>query len=133
MNTEIEIETVELTNSQRNAKITAYLDSLNIENFYCPSFDDDAKIKDFDALIDLLEEAQSFEVEIIYYWKAMEYLQANDNSLRTSIDLAVEMGFELKNINSELLASLLASENLRNEFYEYRNKITIEVFIEGLK
>ena len=53
----------------------------------------------------------------------MEYLTRNDNSLRESIEIAIDYGYELKNINSELLASLLASQNSREQFNNYENEI----------
>ena len=58
-----------------------------------------------------------FNVEIIYYYKAIEYLKENDCSLSDSIELAVEIGYTLKNINSETLASLHASRQREEIFY----------------
>jgi sugar phosphate isomerase/epimerase len=79
---------------------------------------------DFDELKDLLEDNNSFDVEIIYYSNAMEYLRNNDPSLKNSLKLAENMGFELKSLNSETLASLLASDNARDSFYELEAKIS---------
>jgi hypothetical protein len=62
-------------------------------------------------------------VEVIYYSKAIDYLAKNDNSLRESIDIALEYGLSLENINSELLASLLASRKLEELLHEYRDEI----------
>jgi hypothetical protein len=47
----------------------------------------------------------------------------NDASLLDSFRIAREYGYELKDLNSETLASLLASENARNEFYELESEI----------
>jgi hypothetical protein len=77
----------------------------------------------FEEVRDLLEDTGAFNVEIIYYNKAMKYLLENDASLLDSFRIAREYGYELKNLNSETLASLLASENARNEFYELENEI----------
>jgi hypothetical protein len=63
-------------------------------------------------------------VEIIYYSTAIEYLQKNDPSLRESLGLAQEFGYEVKNLNSEILASLLASENTRIEFEELESEVS---------
>ena len=72
---------------------------------------------------DLWESENLFNIEIIYYATAMEYLMKNDCSLQESMSLAHDMGFELKNINSELLASILASENAREDFNALWEKV----------
>tara|TARA_R110002126_G_scaffold39802_1_gene117669 strand:+ start:197 stop:556 length:360 start_codon:yes stop_codon:yes gene_type:complete len=85
-------------------------------------------INSFDELEIELNENGAFDIEIIYYYKAMEYLKEHDTSLSESMEIAHECGFELKNINSEVLASLLASQNAREEFYDLQNEI--EDFLE---
>ena len=52
------------------------------------------------------------EAEIIYYNQAMEYLSEHDWSLTESIGIASDLGFELKNINSEMLATLHLQDGL---------------------
>lgn len=69
-----------------------------------------------DDIREKLEDGNAFDIEIIYYSTAIEYLRENDPSLRTSLELASDLGFEAKNLNSEILASLLASANVRDEF-----------------
>jgi len=64
-----------------------------------------------------LHDSGFFNVEIIYYYKAIEYLKENDCSLSDSIELAVEIGYTLENINSETLASLHASRQREEIFY----------------
>lgn len=65
-----------------------------------------------------LQDNGFFDVEIIYYSKAIEYLKENDASLSESIDIATEYGYTLENINSETLASLHASNKRMNKFWE---------------
>ena len=77
---------------------------------------------DAETLIDHMRTEIS-EDEIIYYSNAMKYLSENDGSLRDSIDIAVEMGYDLKNINSELLATLLQQRNLEEELNGLTNEI----------
>jgi signal recognition particle receptor subunit beta len=77
----------------------------------------------FDSINEAIDENNGFDIEIIYYSKAMEYLTRNDTSLSESIEIAIDYGYELKNINSELLASLLASQNSRGQFNNYENEI----------
>ena len=85
---------------------------------------DDIDLNDpYNSIYGMLEDAGAFDIEIIYYSSAMKYLSENDNSLRNSLDIADAMGFTPKNLNSEILASLLASENSREEFAELENEI----------
>jgi len=77
----------------------------------------------FDSINEAIDENNGFDIEIIYYSNAMEYLTRNDNGLCESIEIAIDYGYELKNINSELLASLLASQNSREQFNNYENEI----------
>lgn len=77
--------------------------------------------KDYTDLGEMLKEEleesdELFNIEIIYYATAMEYLMENDCSLQESMGLAHDMGYTADNINSELLASILASQNAREEF-----------------
>jgi|TARA_B110000285_G_scaffold155776_1_gene173806 hypothetical protein len=85
--------------------------------------EDLADINNFDELTDELQENNAFTIEIIYYATAMKYLTENDTSLTESLELASDFGYETKNLNSELLASILASENSREEFYELHEEI----------
>ena len=78
--------------------------------------------------IELFDEIQSengFIVEIIYYYKAIKYLQEFDPSLNESLELANELGYELNNINSELLASLLASKYNEQKYWELEEQINL--------
>ncbi len=78
----------------------------------------------FDDLRDAIEDGNGFDIEIIYYSRAIEYLSANDPSLRDSLSLAGELGYEAENLTSEILASLLASENARTDFADLESEIT---------
>ena len=78
----------------------------------------------FEELREDIENGGGFNIEIIYYSRAMEYLTQNDNSLNESLNIAAEMCYEPQNLNSEILASLLASRNARNEFEELESEIT---------
>ena len=80
-------------------------------------------INNYDELEEKLLDECAFNIDIIYYGNAMEYLKEHDISLLESMEIADEYGYELKNINSELLASLLASHNAREEFFDLRNEI----------
>ena len=77
----------------------------------------------FDSICQMIEDNNGFDTEIIYYSNAIDYLSKNDPSLHESLEIASEYGYEVKNLNSEILASLLASRNVRDEFYELENEI----------
>jgi hypothetical protein len=66
------------------------------------------------------------EQEIVYYASAMDYLKDNDNSLRTSLEIASSYGYELKNLSSEILASLLLQEDLLEELINFINEVEQE-------
>jgi hypothetical protein len=94
-----------------------------IENVDFTGFLSGEDFTTFEEVRDLLEDNGAFNVEVIYYNDAMSYLMDHDNSLKNSLELAIEHGYSIKDLNSELLASLLASENARNEFYQLESEI----------
>jgi hypothetical protein len=77
----------------------------------------------YNSIFETIQENSGFDIEIIYYSNAITYLQKNDPSLRESLEIASELGYTIKNINSELLASLLASQNAINDFLDLENEI----------
>lgn len=78
----------------------------------------------FQSIYSMIEYNQGFDSEIIYYSNAIEYLKENDPSLRDSLEIASEFGYEISNLNSEILASLLSSQNIREDFYKLEDEIT---------
>lgn len=84
----------------------------------------------FTEIRDSLEDNNAFDVEMIYYAKAMEYLTENDPSLVESMRIAAEMGFEVSSLNSETLASLHVSQKVREEFDDLESEI--EEFFDDL-
>ena len=114
-------------------KIYDFLAKLNTEVDIISFVD----IKDIDiddpyySIYQMIEDSNGFDIEIIYYHRAIEYLRLNDASLHESLSIASEYGYDCKDLNSEILASLLASQNAREEFSELQNKI--EDFFEGIK
>ena len=83
----------------------------------------------------MINDNNGFDMEVIYYSKAMDYLSKNDPSLQESLSIAYDMGFTVDSLNSELLASLLLSENVKNDFYQLENDINdfFEDLAEDLK
>jgi hypothetical protein len=115
-------ETVEFLNELEKSNNIDLNDSLsnyiNEEDF--GDFDQENAV---DSLQELIQDGGGFDIEVIYYANAMDYLRDNDPSLQESLELASDMGFELENLNSETLASLLKSQNEQENFNELQNKI----------
>ena len=82
------------------------------------SLPDELEGYDTHQIFEELHDNGFFNVDIIYYSKAMDYLRENDPSLCESIELAQELGFSLDNLNSEALASLHASNQREAKFWE---------------
>lgn len=107
-------------------QIKTFLDSIEIDNVNIMDFVDINQIDTDNAaesIFDMVQDNGGFNVEIIYCSNAIEYLKRYDNCLTESIELAIEYGYTLENINSELLASLLASKNAMNDFWDYQDEI----------
>lgn len=107
-------------------QIKTFLDSIEIDNVNLMDFVDIDEIDTdnaADSIFYMVQDNGGFDVEIIYYSNAIEYLKRYDNCLTESIELAIEYGYTLENINSELLASLLASKNAMSDYWDYQNEI----------
>ena len=118
MNTQTQTENK--TETKLNLLENIYIENLNIVEFIEHDFE---YIRNADDLYEELESNEAFNIDIIYYSRAMTYLSENDFSLSESIEIAVQHGYSLENINSELLASLHASQKARDDF----NGITDEI------
>lgn len=106
-------------------KIENFLSELNTEidvlNFV--DIDNIDLLNPFDSICEMIEDNNGFDVEIIYYSNAINFLAKNDPSLNESLEIASEYGYTADNLNSEILASLLASKLVREEFYELESEI----------
>lgn len=113
--------------------------SLDIETIPFEYYDDLEDAKDFESYFEELEYS-TYQTECIYYSNAMKYLTEHDNSLGESLEIASEMGYEVEDLNSELLATLLMQrkelealydakddlEDLYDEFIEYKKQVQKE-------
>jgi hypothetical protein len=59
--------------------------------------------------------------EVLYYGSAMEFLMQHDASLTESLSLAHDMGYTTDKLNSELLATILLQDLMRDELDEIYN------------
>ena len=105
------------------ARLVDEADCLNSEfaNFFASYEIED--LEDADEIRDRLEEDNAFEIEILYYGRAMEYLSEHDASLHESLGIAEEYGYSVSDLSSELLATLLASQNAREVFDDLMSEI----------
>ena len=108
-------------------KTLNFLDSFKINNLRILDFISEEDITEdltFKKLTELIENNNGFDIEVIYFSKAIDFLKNNDPSLKDSLELAVNFGYLPKDLNSEILASLLASDMLRNDWFELEIEIT---------
>lgn len=80
-------------------------------------------INDFDSLYSYLLDVCFFETEYIYYHSAATYLLENDPSFNESMSIAEEFGYSVDNINSCLLATLLATRKNEEDFCDLKDEI----------
>jgi hypothetical protein len=100
-----------------------YIDIVNnieIDRIYSDMEDGETA---YQSILTQLDENNVFDIEIIYYSSAMEYLMENDCSLCSSLEIAGEMGYSPESLNSETLASLLASQLERENFDTFETEI----------
>lgn len=115
-----------MTISENKELIFDFLKNLHIENFCVTdyvSLDDLNESTTFDDITSLIDDNNGFDVEIVYYSNAIKYLMENDPSLHESLELATEYGYKAKDLSSEILASLLASQECRDDWSNYENEI----------
>ena len=99
-----------------------YAEDIDID-YFLNDYEIGEDINDSDDLMEIIEDNNGFDIDIIYYSKAMDYLAENDASLSESVEIASEYGYSTENINSELLASLHASQKVRNDFWDIKDEI----------
>ena len=90
-----------------------FIDNIDLDDIHDDIADEDGVLFDADEVINsielLNEDRQITDEEIIYHWNAIDFLAKEDPSLQESIELAADLGFGIKDLNSETLASLLSS------------------------
>lgn len=99
----------------------------NVDLFYSLK---NGEVETFEELVSYVEENNLTDEEVIYYSTAIQYLLKNDASLRESIEIAMEYGYELNSIDSELLATLLKSQKNREEWEEMKEETKKVLFPE---
>ena len=107
----------------KSEKITDFLTGIKIENLSIMDYINSDDVNNFDDIYELINNNGGFEIEIIYYDRAIDYLMENDPSLTQSLELAKEYFHDISGLNSEILATLLASQKCREDFQELESEI----------
>lgn len=117
-----------MTRTEKIENFVAELDKqIDIDLAY---YVDCENVDSYDSMYECIDAGSGFDVDIIYYSKAIEYLAEHDPSLHECMSIASELCYDPSNLNSELLASLLASQNARSEFADLEGEI--DEFFEEL-
>lgn len=101
-------------------KYTLKNEDLNQFN-YITDTDYKYHIEGSDSIDDLREALLNniAETDVIYYSNAMDFLAEEDQSLQESIELALEYGYNLADISSELLATMLLQKRMEEELDDF--------------
>ena len=67
------------------------------------------------------------EEEVVYFEKAIQVLADLDSSLKNSLNIAEQLGYDIKDLNSELLATLVIQNKLREELLPLIEELEEEV------
>lgn len=116
--------------------------NLNIENFDFTAF---SNYVDKHEVLRCVQD-KSFEIDPnnfdAFNDQIIEYFQENnlldqeiikhDQSLKESLEIAMEHGYTIENINSEQLASLLATKHAQEEFGDFLASDTLREIFEFL-
>lgn len=78
---------------------------------------DQNNFKNINEFKNIIEESIN-EYEIIYYSDAIKFLAEHDQSLLKSLTLAADLSYKTNELNSELLATLLIQDLMKEELNE---------------
>jgi len=67
------------------------------------------------------------EQEVVYFEKGIQILEDLDSSLQNSLWIAEQLGYDIKDLNSELLATLVIQEELREQLLPLFDELEEEV------
>lgn len=95
--------------------------SMNVSDFLSP--EDITEKTNFHDITSMLLDDGAFDEEFIYWDDAAEYLSKNDAGFDESFNIASEYGYEAKDLNSCILASLHATERNKKEWYKMEEQV----------
>lgn len=85
-------------------------------------------IECLDDLNELIWDNNILQTEFVYHYQAMKYLMDNDPSMREAFEIASEYGFDTKNLNSCILAGLVASRQNEEDWHDLARTLDEEDF-----
>ena len=85
-------------------------------------------LQDLDELNEAVWDSGVLQEEFIYYHDAIKYLMDNDPSLSEAFEIASEHCFDTKNLNSCVLAGLLASRQNEEDWHNLSRDLDEEDF-----
>lgn len=88
----------------------------NVDFEDCTNFDEM-----WDNVIEYAQDNDLLNVDFIYYHASVKYLLENDPSFSESLGLATDLGYEMSSLNSCTLASILATQENEQKFYDCSN------------
>jgi len=91
--------------------------------FDIEEFVDVDNIESYDQLYEELDSAGAFWQEVIYYTNAMDFLKKNDASLNECLEIADEYGYQVRDLNSEILATVLKTKLCKQDFFVLEGEI----------
>ena len=132
-----------MTNLIRNNELEELVEEFNKQQYLSDHTEDieialsyfmedyEADELDVNTFIEHYEETYINSAEVIYYHNAIDILKEEDPSLKESLELSKDMGYDLDNINSELLATILLQGLLKEELNNLRTEI--EEYFESIQ
>jgi len=91
---------------------------------FLEELDQDDPEKCFDDICEELSRDYGFfDIDIRYFYEANKYLNDNDASFLESLKLACNRGYEVKDLNSVILANILLNHNAVETFYNLKDQI----------
>lgn len=116
----------------KREQIVAFLETLptQIDVLTLVDIDDIDENNAFESIVQMIDDEDGFGVPFACYEDAMDYLSENDPSLMDSLAIVHRKGFEVNDLDSELLANFLAKEKAKSEFFKLKEQI--DDFFAGL-
>jgi predicted hydrocarbon binding protein len=115
MKNETKSQLIEIFKETRYLNDYLDINSILNEDYY-------SEITTIEELTERIEERIQ-ETEVIYYSEAISILKEEDQSLTESFEIAEEFGYTLKNLNSEVLATLIVQTRLNEELYDFIKEV----------
>ena len=73
------------------------------------------------------------ELQIIYYYTAINILKEEDQSLSESLEQAYECGYSITDVNSEILASLIIQKRCFDELHDFMQEVEENEIFEEIQ